>query len=63
MGAWSLSGGKSGQAVALTTHHHPVPTLKKKYSYTFTPFSGPSEPVIVWTVPFYYILLPDPYKS
>jgi hypothetical protein len=32
--------GKSGQGVALTTHPHLAPRLKKEYSYTFTPLLG-----------------------
>ena len=63
MGNRSLSRGKSGQTVALTNHHHLAPRLKNEYSYTFTPFSEPSGPVIGWTLPFYYSVLPDPYKS
>jgi hypothetical protein len=37
MGTGSLSRGESGRGVALTTHPHLVPRLKKESSYTSTP--------------------------
>ena len=33
-------GGESGRGVALNTHHHLAPRLKKEYSYTSTQFLG-----------------------
>ena len=36
----SLSSGWSDRSVALTTHTHLAPRIKKEYSYTFTPFMG-----------------------
>jgi hypothetical protein len=41
MGTVSLLWGKGRRGVALTTHPHLVPRLKKEYSYTFTTISWP----------------------
>jgi hypothetical protein len=35
-----FSRGQSGRGVALTTHPHLAPRLRKEYSYTFTPPLG-----------------------
>jgi hypothetical protein len=40
MGTGYLSRGQSGRRVALTTHSHLAPRLKKEYSYTSTPLRG-----------------------
>jgi hypothetical protein len=37
LGTWSLSSGQGGQGVALTTHPHLVPRLKKEYSLPLLP--------------------------
>jgi hypothetical protein len=41
--------GQSGRGVALTTQPNLEPRLKKQWSYTCTPPSGPSRPVLDWT--------------
>jgi len=46
MGTGSLLQGSRGWGVALTTHPHLAQNLMKEYSYTSTPFLGPSWPVV-----------------
>jgi len=41
--------------VALVTHSHRTPRLKKEYSYTSIP-RGPSWPVLGWTLLFLLLL-------
>ena len=55
-----LSRGQSGLSVALTTHPHLAPRLKKEYSHTYTPPSGFSWVLLGWTLPLPYLHMSTP---
>ena len=53
--------GYSGRYVALTTKPRLTPSLKKQWICTSTPPSGPSKPVLEWTLPLTCRLLISKY--
>jgi hypothetical protein len=50
----SISWGKSGQSVALTTHPHLAQVKERVEVYFYSP-SGPSWPVLGWKLPFLHV--------
>ena len=53
MGIESLSHEQSGRGVALTTHLHLAPRLKKEQRYTLYSPSVPSRCVLKWILPYF----------